>query len=266
MNLSEKNQKVVEYFYSLKKEIDSNLNHNLTNQTHIQKYLYFTVGPVFNYTEAIIILCKEKKFNAALSLLRSLFETHINIQYYTSDNNDKKLAIAAKKVFDSRLAVVNAFKKLVKDYPNFLSNDSSSLYNKDYQDKTLEEINKDRSAIIKKYNLTDQDKDPKLIKKTKLCDTAKIPDAEPGHFELMYHLVYRQLSPFVHLDIEGIDHFINKDQSGNYFVTEKPNEDLLISQSINICVALVKDLYDNKVINSDRSENIKLIDNILSSR
>lgn len=266
MSLSEKNQKVVEYFYSLKKEIDSNLNHKLTNQTHIQNYLYFTVAPVFNYTEAIIILCKEKKFNAAQSLLRSLFETHINIQYYTSDNTDKKLAIAAKRQFDWRIIVVNAFKKLAKDYPNFLSNDSNSLYNNDYQDKTLEEINKHRSAIIKGNNLTDQDKDPDLLEKTKLCDKAKIPDAEPGHFELMYHLVYRQLSSFVHLDIQGIESFTNKDESGNYFFIEKPDEDLLISQSIGICVALAKDLYDNKVINSDRSENIKSIDDLLYSK
>ncbi len=266
MNLSEKNKKVVEYFDSLKKEINFNLNHKLTDKTHIQNYLYFTVAPVFNYTEAIIILCKEEKFNAAQSLLRSLFEAHINIQYYTSGDTDKKLAIAAKRQFDWRRTVVNAFKKLVKDYPHFLSSEPDSLYNLDYQDKTLEEIDKHRTAIIKGNDLVDKDKDPDLIDKTILCDDAKIPDAEPGHFELMYHLIYRQLSSFVHLDIQGIESFTNKDENGTYFFIEKPDEDLLISQSISICVALAKDLYDNKVISGGRNENIKLIDDILSDK
>ena len=121
MTLSEKNTKIVNHFSLLKKTIDPLLDNKLKNKSHLQNYLFFTVAPVFNYTEAIIILSEAGKFNAAQMLLRSLFETHINIHYYSNGDIEKKLAIAAKSQFDWRRTVVNSFIDLIAKYKNLES-------------------------------------------------------------------------------------------------------------------------------------------------
>ena len=41
--------------------MESFLDNNLEGKTSIQKYLYFMVHPVFNYTDSIIILCEQGK-------------------------------------------------------------------------------------------------------------------------------------------------------------------------------------------------------------
>jgi hypothetical protein len=291
MSISEKNQKAIEYFYLLKKEVDSKLDHKLTNKTHVQNYLYFTLSPVFNYAEAIIILCKENKFNAAQPLLRSLFETHINIQYYTNgDNVEKKLAIAAKAQFDWNRTVVNSFVQLISKYKNLESNMSNSVYNKIFLEKTLEHTDRERNAIIKgnhligkdtkeipvicthckncinsKNYIEKEDREPSTLQKAIICDTYNIEETEAGHFESMYHLVYRQLSSYTHLDIVGITSFVEKDGEGNYFFKESSDEDSLIKNSIDICVELVKDLYKHNVIDDEPSNYINEIKSITNS-
>lgn len=218
MSLSKKNLKIVENFISLKEQINLLLSNYPSNKTHLQNYLYFTVYPFFNYTESIIILCEQGKFNAAQSLLRSLFEAHINIIYFQTGNVEQRLAITAKTQFDWRKKVLNSFIKLIKDYPNLESPIKGNLYNKDYLEATLEGNNKYILTIINNNQLVKDDKDPNLLEKAKLCDAAKIEKNEPGHFELMYHLVYRQLSSYTRLDIQGIESFVNKDSEENIYL------------------------------------------------
>lgn len=266
MSLTEKNSKIVEIFVSLKEKINLLLDNYPHNKTHLQNYLYFTVPSFFNYTESIIILCEQGKFNAAQSLLRSLFEAHINVIYFQTGDVERRLAITAKAQFDWRKKVIDLFIKLIKDYPNLESPIKGNLYNKDYLETTLEGINKYRLAIITGNQLTEKDKDPNLLEKAKLCDAAKIEKSEPGHFELMYHLVYRQLSSYTHLDIQGIESFVNKDSEGKYIFKEKPNEDLLISESIGICVALIKDLYKNEVIMGNVPESLNITEKLVNEK
>lgn len=265
MGLNEKNSKVVNHFFTLRDEINSLLDNKLVNKSHLQNYLFFTVAPLFNYTEAIIILSKSGKSNAAQMLLRSLFETHINIHYYSNGDIEKKLAVAAKRQFDWRRTVVNSFIELITKYRNLESYKEKSVFNRGYLENKLIEINNNREIIVRSNGIKIDDKDPDLLDKAKLCDGMKLRGVESGHFESMYHLVYRQLSSFVHLDMQGIESFNNKNEKGEYFFEEKNDEDLLISQSVGICIALIKDLYETKVIRGNLHEAVKSIEDLINN-
>ncbi|MFA5071983.1 MAG: DUF5677 domain-containing protein [Candidatus Paceibacterota bacterium] len=265
MSLTAKNLKIVESFNYLKTQINSLLDNNLKGKTHLQNYLYFVVAPVFNYTESIIILCDQGKFNAASVLLRSLIEAHINIIYYQINDTEKKLSMAVKKQFDWRKKSVNLFINLIKKYPNLESPKENSSYNIKNLEKKFKKIDEARNDIISINKLKEGDKDLNLYDKAISCDNAKIEKAEPGHFELIHRLFYNILSTYVHLDIPGLESFVGKNDDGKYFFKdETANEDLLISQSIDICIALIKDLYENKVIMGDPPESLNIIEKLLN--
>ena len=64
----------------------------------------------------------------------------------------------------------------------------------------------------------------------------------------MYSLIYRQLSPVVHLNIEGLQEFIGQDEYGKIFFHEGDSGDFIATQAVDISIAFSKDLYDNKIL------------------
>ena len=53
-------------FLQLKEEITHLLSDaNRGKYTHLQNYIFFAYKPIFSFTEAILILCENKKSNAA---------------------------------------------------------------------------------------------------------------------------------------------------------------------------------------------------------
>ncbi|MBI2047564.1 MAG: hypothetical protein HYW90_00605 [Candidatus Sungbacteria bacterium] len=261
--LKSKNEEVVKEFYALKKQLDLLLEDRQNTWGYLQNYLYFTYIPVFNYTEAIIILCNSGKYNAASVLLRSLFEAHINIIYHQVGDSEKKLATSVSTQLAEFRRSFEGVSKLIEEHPSLVSVDEKSLFNQKYLKKAFNKIDSDLAKLSLSNKPVDGKKRIRLIDKAKDCDDAKIFSIQVGHFQRMYHVIYRQLSPAVHLDIGGLDSFVDKSGDGRFFTREMYNGDILIIQAIEICVALVKDLYEHGVLKEDISRTVNNVENLI---
>lgn len=255
MKLSKEHRKIARLFYRLKDYIDRKVT-QLDTETlsHFQFYLFFIYGPVASYSDTVVILCKNNKHNAAYAILRSLYEAHFNIAYHSIGNSEKKLAISARKQFIEQLKGLRGINESLVRHKDMQSPDFSSLYNLKHLTELIELTESRIEAILLSNSLTDADRDPVLIEKATRCDEAKIKGASPGHFVMMYQMVYRLLSPYVHLDIQGLENFISKDEAEKYYFNEKPDNHLLIPPAIAIYVALVKDLYDEKLLIDEKPQ------------
>ena len=234
-------------FLQLKQEITHLLSCvNRSGNSHLQNYIFFAHKPIFSFTEAILILCGNKKSNAAKVLLRTLFEAHIDIIYHQLKDSEQRLAFSAKRMFDERITILKEILSLIKKYPNFESQDETNLFNNKYLAKALNDQDKNRQAILMANpNLSGT---KHLQEKAKLCEEGEVNNSEPGNFERMYSLIYRQLSPVAHLNIEGLQAFIEQDEYGKIFFHEGDNGDFIATQAVEISIAFSKDLYDNKIL------------------
>jgi hypothetical protein len=64
----------------------------------------------------------------------------------------------------------------------------------------------------------------------------------------MYTVIYRYLSPVAHLNIEALNVVVTKSNQGNYDFNEGDGGKTYVVDAVGICVAYIKDLYENKVI------------------
>ena len=238
-------------FLQLKQEITHLLSEvNRSGHSHLQNYIFFAHKPVFSFTEAILILCEKETSNTAKVLLRTLFEAHINIIYHQISESEKRLAFSAKRMFDERIAILNEILSLVKKYSNLKSQDETKLFNDTYLLKALADQDKHRQAILRANpNLSGT---RHLQDKAKLCEEGEVKNSEPGSFERMYSLIYRQLSPVAHLNIEGLQEFVGQDEYGKIFFHDGNNGDFIATQSVEISIAFSKDLYDNKILTGEQ--------------
>ncbi|MBI2109528.1 MAG: hypothetical protein HYT93_05200 [Parcubacteria group bacterium] len=230
--------------------------------SHLQNYIYFAHRPIFSFTEAILILCENKKSNAAQVLLRTLFEAHIDIIYHQVENSEQRLAFSNKRMFDENIVILNEILYLIKKYPNLESHNADDLFNKGYLKKAIEYQNECRKAILRANpNLSGT---KHLQEKARLCEKGEVKNAEPGYFERMYSVIYRQLSPITHLNIAGFQAFIKQDKYGKNLFHDGDIEDFIATQAVGISVAFVKDLYDNKIIVDKQPLIIKEIETLIS--
>src|SRR3989344_1055671 len=238
-------------FLQLKQEITHLLSEvNRSGYSHLQNYIFFAHKPVISFTEAILILCEKKKSNAAKALLRALFEAHIDIIYHQINESEQRLAFSAKRMFDERITILNEILNLIKKYPNLESQDETKLFNSTYLAKALADQDKHRQAILRaNQNLSGT---KHLQDKAKLCEEGEVKNSEPGSFERMYSLIYRQLSPVAHLNIEGLQEFVGQDVYGKVFFHDGDNGDFIATQAVEISIAFSKDLYDNKILTGEQ--------------
>ena len=233
-------------------------------KNHLQAYLYFSCYPLFSYVESIIILCENGKFQTAESLLRSLIELHINVIYYQVADSDRRLAVSVKKMFEEKIKGIRELKQLIQKYPNLKSEDPKKLFSNEWLDKAEEWAEKEKQAVLKGSHLDENVPELSLKDKAIKCDQASIKDAEKGHFERIYHVIYRQLSPSTHLNIGGLQNFVEQDEEGRYTFSDGDHKGYyLMQEAISICVALTKDLYENKVIKSDLPDTISELEKLL---
>ena len=238
-------------FLQLKQEITHLLSGvNRSGHSHLQNYIFFAHKPVFSFTEAILILCEKKKSNAAKVLLRALFEAHIDIIYHQINESEQRLAFSAKRMFDERITILNEILSLIKKYPNLESQDETKLFNSTYLTKALADQDTHRQAILRANPNLNGTKH--LQDKAKLCEKGEVKNSEPGSFERMYSLIYRQLSPVAHLNIEGLQEFVGQDEYGKIFFHDGDNGDFIATQAVGISIALSKDLYDNKILTGEQ--------------
>ena len=205
------NQQLKWNFFKLKREVEPLIKAtNTKGKTHLQNYLYFACYPLFSYVESAIILYEKGKAQTLESVLRSLIELHINVIYYQVAESDYRLALAVKNQFDEKVKGVREIKQLMQKYSNLKSSDPSNLFSDAWLDNAENWAVEFRAAVIRGNNLSENIKEPGLKDKAIKCDQAAIKGVEPGHFERMYHLVYRQLSPSTHLNIAGLQGFVEE--------------------------------------------------------
>lgn len=249
-------------FLQLKEEITQLLsNTNRSAYSHLQNYIFFAHKPVFSFTEAILILCKNEKSNAAKVLLRTLFEAHIDIIYHQIKDSEQRLAFSAKRMFDERITILNEIMSLIKKYPNLESEDNTKLFNSTYLTKALADQDTHRQAILRaNQNLSGT---KHLQEKAKLCEEGNVKNSEPGSFERMYSLIYRQLSPVAHLNIDGLQTFVGQDKYGKIFFHDGDSGDFIATQAVEISIAFSKDLYDNKILTGGQIRIIQEIEKFI---
>ena len=122
-------------------------------------------------------------------------------------------------MFDERIKMLNAISSLIKKYPNLESRDETNLFNSKYLAKALADQDKHKQAILEDSPNLKGTKH--LQDKAKLCEKAKLRIQSQVASERMYSLIYRQLSPVVHLNIEGLQEFIGQDEYGKYSFTRE---------------------------------------------
>ncbi|MDB5266642.1 MAG: hypothetical protein JWN89_457 [Parcubacteria group bacterium] len=237
-------------FSQLKQYLDSEINKN-ENKSYLQNYLSFQYFPFFDYTESIINLYEKGNYNAATVLLRTLVEAHMYVNYFQINDWKHKLSVLAKDGFDIKLKTTRALKEMINKYPNLVSDNPDSLLNEDRLNELIT-LNEERKKDVIQTNSLDQDeKTPDLFAVAQACDKADIKGSVPGQFQQMYNLEYRYISPLAHLNLEGLHSLIDRNEQGEFVLTKFKNHKVLISESIGICIALTKDLFENKVIESE---------------
>lgn len=254
-------------FLNLKNEISFCLEQgNLKQNNHLQNYLYFIYYPLFSFVESMFILCEHGKHQSAKVLLRSVLEAHINIIYHQLGNTEQRLALSAKKGFDSKITIINDIRTLIGKYPNLKSDNPSDLFSTEWLEKCYEWAAERRKNIVELNHLASKDKDPDLISKAIKCDEATIPGVEQGHFQKMYSTIYRQLSPASHLNIEGVQTFVSRNETGEYLFDDGSDGDFSIALAVEICVAFVKDLYEHKALTGPLPQAIQKLDTMLAQQ
>lgn len=255
---------VLEEFNNLKEEINQSINLvDASANNHLQNYLYFIHYPLFSFTESIIILCRNGKSHPAKVLLRSLFEAHINIIYHQISNSDYKLAVSAKDGFDSRLTQVREIKDIIRRYPHLKSKGPTDLFSEERVQELETLLEREIRAITRGSGLNGNERDMDLKAKAIKCDQANLENVTQGHFERMYTLIYRHLSPQSHLNIDGIQTFLDKQEDGRYLFNDGDDGDFIMGEAIQICLAFVKDLYDNEVIKGVVPAAVSRMENML---
>ena len=266
--MDQNNKLLIDRFLKLKREVEPHIqNGRAKNRSHLQAYLYFSCYPLFSYVESIIILCENGKFQAAGSLLRSLVELHINAIYYQVADSDYRLAVSVKRMFEQKIKGIRELKQLIQKYPNIQSSDPNHLFSIEWLDNAEEWAKKEKQAVLKGNSLKNDDPELALKDKAIKCDQAHIKNTENGHFERIYHVIYRQLSSATHLDIGGLQNFVDQDGDGKYIFSDGDYKKYyMMQEAISICVALTKDLYENDVIESALPDSVFELEECLNIR
>jgi hypothetical protein len=142
------------------------------------------------------------------------------------------------------------------------SQDETKLFNNKYLGKALADQDKHRQAILRvNPNLSGT---KHLREKAKLCEEGEVKNSEPGGFERMYSLIYRQLSLVAHLNIEGLQAFMGQDEYRKIFFHDGDNGDFIATQAVEISIAFSKDLYDNKILEGEQVAIIQETEKFIS--
>lgn len=247
---------VEEDFLFVKKKISKLFEISLNrDKDNLRSYLLYVYGPVTDYVESVLSLTKIGKINAAKVILRTLVEVHIKINYYQIDDSKsdsyRKLAIAGKVDFDNKIKTVNEFSKLIQKHPSLINYSLGDLYNTEGQQKMISHAKSRRDIVLNFNNATESDVELNLVDMAMKCDEANSSINTEGSFLHMYTLLYRYLSPVVHLSIEGLDHFFESDDKNNVVFKVKDESSDVNETAVDIWLALVKDLFEKKVLLGD---------------
>lgn len=178
------------------------------------------VGAVHNYSEAIVLLIRGGKKEAAIVILRSLVETLINVQYVLSDSSEIH---AAEFVLDDEydrkrfMTKLKAFAENNPKYQNLVQSYMSQQSPDDFITERANTIAQEESKQKRKIKL------PKRLE-----ERAKVADTAIGNpsLEFMYLTIYWYFSTYAHLTARGLNNFIDQTDNRNTFIIGTNTRDI----------------------------------------
>lgn len=206
-----------------------------------------------NYTEALVSLCRNKKVEAASVLLRSVFESSVKTQYVLEGQGPRRrFALFAAGSAINKRRVAYGLLDFLKRRPELEGTDE--LLSRPLLEALIEKQDADLKIVADKFGDTEL---PTLL------EMARALDGEAANWEYTYHVMYRHLSPYAHLDAEGIDHFINKSSAGGFTLllseSEKDGSHLILTAYV-IYLSLLLKLREHRLIPNDtRFENEEVV-------
>lgn len=177
--------------------------------THLQNFLLFNQIAIHNYSKAIYLLCKDARPHAAYVLLRSLFEAYTNVEYVKFGDSERKLALFAKEGLLERRIIANCFDQFIKKYPQ--KKGSISVLEEKRIDDMKKFVRRHITGVDSANQLNPEDKYPDLLSRSREIDKNTSDPKDKGDNELYYHLVFRYLSPYAHLNAFGLGMFLEKE-------------------------------------------------------
>lgn len=216
--------------------------------THLQNFLLFNQVVIHNYSEAIYLLCKDARPHAAYVLLRSIFEAHTNAEYIKYGDSERKLALFAKKGFVERRKIANGFDQFIKKYPQ--KKGSISVLEGKSVDEMKEFVKRHIAGVDSANKLNQKERYPDILLRSIKIDEAISDPEEKGNNELYYHLVFRQLSPYAHLNAYGLEMFIEEGIDGSkvFLLGRTKDVHIIILQTYLYYFVSLMGLFQYKVL------------------
>jgi len=216
--------------------------------THLQNFLLFNQIAIHNYTEAIYLLCEDARPHAAYVLLRSLFEAYTNVEYVKFGDSERKLALFAKNGFFERGKIANGFDKFIEKYPK--RKESISVLEEKRIDGMKEFVRRHIIGVDSANQLKLTDKYPDIFIRSTEIDKNVSNPKNKGDNELYYHLVFRYLSPYAHLNAFGLEMFLEKELNKEeiFQLGRAKDVHLIILQTYLYYFVSFNNLFQHKVL------------------
>jgi len=221
---------------------------------HLPSFLLFNHIAIHNYSEAIYLLCKDARPHAAYVLLRSIFEASTNLEYIKCGDSERKLALFAKKGFIERKKIANGFDQFINKYPK--RKKSLSILEEKIINK-MKQFSEDHIKGIDGANKLNRDeKYLDIYERSREIDRNALDSEEVGNNELYYHLVYRYLSPYAHLNSYGLEMFVDSGTNGRIkFILGKSKDiSVIVTQTHLYYFASLIGLFEKKIIDGEIAE------------
>jgi len=254
-----RSEKEKDLINDLKELLDFGLKIFISSKAKSQKnnkdnYIKFNFAAIHNYCDSIYILCEQGKTHAAHVILRCVFESFVNMNYYVNNNSDLKLAkYAIWDAEENKLKKIRHFEKFINEHPNWETTEPG-LTNRATLAAIKEKTNELVSAIKranKFYKSTKIELD--LRKKAEALDK-KVRTKKLVSWEYNYLLIYSYFSSFAHLHPIGLENFVNEVEGEIvYDLSSGKDADKILSTTYTVYLQLLNLLKKRGIITKNVS-------------
>ncbi len=272
--LSTEDQKMIESLAEFVDDVKNNLCSKTIYINALKPKQFFILSmyaAVNSYTEAIHDLCKLRRPEAAIVILRSITEAWINSVYILSSTNDRALHHYALEGSYNKKSLVQQFREFYEKYPKLRTAVLTDEALMKMEAIAMQELQNYKVKINIDYANKNEFKDVwgDLYKRSVWSDTRlkKRQKDKAGGIEHTYMLVYRYLSDYTHLSVTGLEHFWTKDTHGSRYLTLDKNPeklDMILATNYSLYLYFAAKLKQYNLIDSSLSKYTNFFDkNIL---
>ncbi|MCX6764546.1 MAG: DUF5677 domain-containing protein [Candidatus Nealsonbacteria bacterium] len=224
---------------------------------HLPSFLLYNHIAIHNYSEAVYLLCKDSRLHSAYVLLRSIFEAHTNAEYIKFGDSERKLSLFAKEGFIVRKKIADCFDQFIKKYPQ--KKESISVLEEKNINKMKEFSGSHIKGIDNANKLNQNEEYPDILRRSIEIDKNSLDIEEKGNSELYYHLVYRYLSPYAHLNLFGLETFVDEGIDGDikFILGRSNNVSTIIMQTYAYYFVSLNGLFEKKILDGEIIEKYK---------